>query len=206
MSNLPHPQQAQPVRPARIRPAEYTPAVLRVEDGSCTQATVELFSLTGGLLSLPKPLDKGSRPRLMFLTKTGPVLGVAEMLKPVSWTEQPFRFIGLHEDGQHRLVVATGAAAEVAIEMAAKNSVAGRTAERGLAAAAAAVIAPEPPAAPLVEVPSLDSGDPWIQKYRAALDGDEEVPSRWPRIFAAVTAASVAVGVIVYIMQAHLLR
>ncbi len=39
----------------------------------------------------------------MFLTPTGPVLGTAEMLKPVSWGQQPFRFVALEQDDQRRL-------------------------------------------------------------------------------------------------------
>jgi hypothetical protein len=99
-------------RPARVRPTEFTPAVLRIEDGSCASAELEIFSLTGGLLSLPKLLNRGTRARLMFLTQTGPVLGVAEMLKPVSWTEQPFRFVELYESDQRRLQAATHCSAE----------------------------------------------------------------------------------------------
>ena len=110
------PQTERILRAARVRPAEYTPAVLRVDDGSCTQATLEMFSLTGGLLSLPKPLDRGSRARVMFLTQTGPVLGMAEMLCPVSWTEQPFRFVALLEDAQRKLRAATQPAVEIAVE------------------------------------------------------------------------------------------
>jgi hypothetical protein len=39
----------------------------------------------------------------MFVTPTGPVLGTAEMLNPVSWNQQPFRFVGLEGDDQRRL-------------------------------------------------------------------------------------------------------
>jgi hypothetical protein len=46
---------------------------------------------------------RDSRVKLMFVTPTGPVLGTAEMLKPVSWTQQPFRFVGLEKDDQRRL-------------------------------------------------------------------------------------------------------
>jgi hypothetical protein len=73
---------------------------------------LEVFSLTGGLLSLPKLLNRGTKARLMFLTETGPVLGVAEMLKPVSWKEQPFRFVELYENDQRRLQAATHCSAE----------------------------------------------------------------------------------------------
>jgi hypothetical protein len=187
MSSLPHQQRFQ--RPTRVRPAEYTPAVLRIEDGSCTQATLELFSLTGGLLSLPKTLDRGSRARLLFLTQTGPVLGVAEMLRPVSWTEQPFRFVVLHEDDQHRLQAATQGPAKLN------------------AAVAGAAMKPEQPAPPLENTPTLDSGELWIQKYRAAIEGTEAPRKRFPgMIFAGLTAATVALGVIVYVFQSHLLR
>jgi len=199
MSNLSH----SPQRPTRVRPAEYTPAVLRIEDGSCTEATLELYSLTGGLLSLTKPLDRGSLARLLFLTQTGPVLGVAEMLRPVSWTEQPFRFVGLHEDDQHRLQVATQCPPQL-------------QPVKTLPPAAATTPKleappPQPPPVQLVSLventPSLDSGELWIQKYRAAIDGD--VPrSRFPRLFAGLTAVTLALGVLVYVVQTqtHLLR
>jgi hypothetical protein len=80
-----------------------TPAVLRFEDGRRTKAQLEVISLTGGMLSLPKPVERESQVKLMFLTPTGPVLGTAEMLKPVSWSQQPFRFVALEHDDQRRL-------------------------------------------------------------------------------------------------------
>ena len=55
------------------------------------------------MLCLPKPVDRESRVKLMFVTPTGPVLGTAEMLKPVSLSQQPFRFVGLEQDDQRRL-------------------------------------------------------------------------------------------------------
>jgi hypothetical protein len=82
---------------------DVTHAVLRFEDGHRTQAQLEIISLTGGMLSLPKPAVRESRVKLMFVTPTGPVLGTAEMLKPVSWNQQPFRFVGLEGDDQRRL-------------------------------------------------------------------------------------------------------
>jgi len=48
-------------------------------------------------------LDRGSRIKLIFLTHTGPVLGSAEMLSPVSTTRQPFRFTAIEEGDQRRL-------------------------------------------------------------------------------------------------------
>jgi len=90
-------------RPTRIRPRDVTPAVLRLRDGRRTPGKLQTFSLTGGLLCLSKPLDLGCRVKLMFLTHTGLVFGSAEMLSPVSRTEQPFRFLALDADDQNRL-------------------------------------------------------------------------------------------------------
>jgi hypothetical protein len=90
-------------RAQRLNLSDVTPAVLRFEDGHRTQGQLEVISLTGGILSLPKPVVRQSRVKLMFVTPTGPVLGTAEMLKPVSWTQQPFRFVGLEKDDQRRL-------------------------------------------------------------------------------------------------------
>jgi hypothetical protein len=42
-----------------------------------------------------QPLQTDTQVKLMFVTPTGPVLGTAEMLNPVSWNQQPFRFVGL---------------------------------------------------------------------------------------------------------------
>lgn len=101
MDALPQPNPDR--RAPRLNLSDLTPAVLRFEDGHRTQGQLEVISLTGGILSLPKPVGRQSRVKLMFVTPTGPVLGTAEMLKPVSWTQQPFRFVGLEEGDQRRL-------------------------------------------------------------------------------------------------------
>src|SRR5260370_13920883 len=97
------PQSYASYRSPRIRLADVTPAVLRLPDGHCSPGKLETLSLTGGLLDMTDVLDRGSRVKLMFLTHTGPVLGAAEMLNPVSATQQPFRFVALEEDDQRRL-------------------------------------------------------------------------------------------------------
>jgi hypothetical protein len=79
------------------------PVVLRLPDGRRHRGKLETVSLTGGLLSMSNMLDQGSQIKLMFLTQTGPVLGAAEMLSPVSTTRQPFRFVALEEGDQRRL-------------------------------------------------------------------------------------------------------
>jgi hypothetical protein len=97
------PQSHLSYRSPRVQLAETTPAVLRLPDGHRSTGQLETVSLTGGLLSMSNMLDRGSRIKLMFLTQTGPVLGAAEMLNPVSTTRQPFRFVALQEGDQRRL-------------------------------------------------------------------------------------------------------
>ena len=97
------PQPMPDCRATRLRLAHITPAVLRFEDGHRTQGQLEVISLTGGLLCLPKPVDPDSQVKLMFLTPAGSVLGTAEILRPVSGSQQPFRFVALDEDDRHRL-------------------------------------------------------------------------------------------------------
>jgi|HubBroStandDraft_6_1064221.scaffolds.fasta_scaffold12752_6 hypothetical protein len=186
------PQQPHFHRPPRVRPTEFTPAVIRVEDGSCTSGELQLFSLTGGLLSLPKLLDQGSRTKLMFLTQTGPVLGMAEMLRPISWREQPFRFVSLHENDHRRLRAALPGAAPAAPAEPSKT-----------AAAASAPIEMDSALAP-PSLFSLDCEQPWIEKYRTAV---ESKPPRkiFRKVFlAALTVTALSLGV-VYTLQAHLL-
>jgi len=101
MNYLPQPQPNW--RSPRIHMADITPAVLRLPDGRPHRGQLETLSLTGGLLSMSNMLDQGCRIKLMFLTQTGPVLGAAEMLSPVSTTRQPFRFVALEESDQRRL-------------------------------------------------------------------------------------------------------
>lgn len=90
-------------RSPRVRLADVTPAVLRLPDGRQQRGQLELVSLTGGLLSMPSMLDKGSRLKLLFLTRPGPVLGAVEMLSPVSTNRQPFRFVAFEEVDHRRL-------------------------------------------------------------------------------------------------------
>ena len=90
-------------RAERVRFEEATPVVLRYPDGRRCNGQLQVISVTGGLLSMRQPLQRGSLVKLMFLAKTGSVLGSAEMLSPVAWDRQPFRFVALHEQDQSRL-------------------------------------------------------------------------------------------------------
>lgn len=90
-------------RSPRLTLAHATPAVLRFADGRRSQADLQVVSLTGGLLNLPKPLAPGALVTVIFLLQNGAVLGAAEMLRPASWSSQPFRFLALGPNEQRRL-------------------------------------------------------------------------------------------------------
>jgi hypothetical protein len=104
MTYFPPPQASR--RAPRTWFAETTPAVVRCQDGHRVRGKLQVISLTGGLLCLSKPLGRGSQVKLMFLTSRGSVLGVAEMLYPLSWGLQAFKFVKLYDDDELRLEAA----------------------------------------------------------------------------------------------------
>jgi hypothetical protein len=64
---------------------------------------LEVVSVNGGLLSLARPRQHGSIVKLMFVTERGPVLALAEMLPPLSWVHQPFRFLEFGQRAERSL-------------------------------------------------------------------------------------------------------
>ena len=96
-------QTESPRRSPRLQFAHTTPAVLRLQNGRRLRGKLQVVSVTGGLLFLPTLVDQGSRVKLMFLADAGTILGTAEMLPPVSGSLQPFRFVTLDQDHEHRL-------------------------------------------------------------------------------------------------------
>ena len=96
--------QAQPGRrPERLQLASPIPIVLRRQDGQRVAGKLQCVSKTGGLVVPASLLQAGSMVRLIFVTPKGPVTGRAEMLQPVSRTEQPFRFEEISDSDQRRL-------------------------------------------------------------------------------------------------------
>ncbi len=101
-SPQPHPKR----RALRVRLPGMPPATIRLEDGQRFSAKLQTVSVTGGLLQVLKPLSPGAVVEVMFLTHTGPVLGMAELLNPRSDARiglQPFRFITLDDIDLQRL-------------------------------------------------------------------------------------------------------
>ena len=100
--NLRPPLRSAPRAP-RVHFAEPTPAVLRLTNGRRVPGNLKVVSLSGGLLSVTHPVDTGCNAKLMFLTDSGMVHGSAEMLSPLSWKLQPFRFTAIGHDDQDKL-------------------------------------------------------------------------------------------------------
>jgi hypothetical protein len=121
-----------------VRVSEFTPTVLRFQDGECLTANLEVISSTGGLLSLGRAVGRGSRVKLMFLSEKGPVLGTAEMLRPVSRGRQAFRFLVLSYADQRKLQLATES-----VQM-------------------------EAPAQAVENTMNVNGEEEWIEKFRAA--------------------------------------
>jgi hypothetical protein len=100
------PPQTPVLRAVRAHFIEPTPAVIRLRDGRRIPGTLKVVSVTGGLLSVPRPLDAGSNGKLMFLTGAGMILGFAEMLTPMAWGLQAFRFVTMGSGDRLRLQTA----------------------------------------------------------------------------------------------------
>ncbi|HZQ18722.1 MAG TPA: hypothetical protein VFA90_08375 [Terriglobales bacterium] len=90
-------------RPERVGFDEKTPVVVRFPGGVRCSAQLKILSVTGGLLSLQRPVQPGAVGKLMFLSGKGCIAGEAQMLTPVSWDRQPFKFTILHDDDRYRL-------------------------------------------------------------------------------------------------------
>ena len=97
------PQAYSVERSPRLRLRETIPALLRSPSGHKGQGELQTISMTGGLLGLAAPLSRGAQVKLMFVTRAGAIQGSAEMLKPVAWNMQPFRFLSLDENSVRRL-------------------------------------------------------------------------------------------------------
>jgi hypothetical protein len=168
--------QTTPCRAPRVRLTEFTPAVLRLQNNGCTTGSLEIISSTGGLLCLSKPLNRGSRIKLMFLTDQGPVLGAAELLSPVSWTRQPFRFVALAYGDQRRLRAITQGP-----------------------------LKPETPKQTVDISRIVNAEQRWIEKYRAATSHRNPPRRRLLKlVLAALILATFGLSCVVYLFSIHL--
>jgi hypothetical protein len=161
----------------RVQLADMTPAVLRLPDGRGSRGTLKTVSLTGGLLDVSSTLDRGSRVKVMFLTPTGPVLGAAEMLKPVSRTQQPFRFLSLEQDAQRKL----RAIVQSRLNLTSLNPASFNHA-------------------------GVNHEDDWIEKYRAGLDAQTPRRRTRRMVVGAITLAALSLAGAAYYFHIPLLK
>jgi hypothetical protein len=104
MTHFPQPHQKQ--RAVRVEFHVRVPAAIRLEDGRRHSGRLRKISLTGGLLRMSESLVTGTLVEVIFLSLGGPVLGLAELLTPVSATLkclQPFKFIMIEDNDYRRL-------------------------------------------------------------------------------------------------------
>jgi nitroreductase len=118
------------------------------------------------------------------------------MLRPVSWNEQPFRFVALHENDHRRLRAAIPGAAESvpAVPEVRASKVESTPAKMERLSSSMA-----PPS-----LLALDGEQPWIEKYRTAVS--TKPPRRiFRKIFlGALTVAALSMGII-FAFQPHLI-
>lgn len=89
-------------------------AAIHAEGGRRASAKLQSISITDGLLQLPKELSTGDFVEIAFHTRSGPICGMAEMLRPMrklpSAYLQPFRFVALGDEDDRKLRMALDSA------------------------------------------------------------------------------------------------
>lgn len=96
-------------RALRVQLPGMPQVAIRFQDGQHLAARLQTVSVTGGLLRVLKPLSSGEVVEVMFYTPAGPVLALAELLKPYSAARmglQAFRFIAVDEGELRTLRIA----------------------------------------------------------------------------------------------------
>jgi len=85
-------------------------AAIHAEGGRRARAKLQSLSINGGLLVLQQVLSPGDFVEIAFHTRSGPILGMAEMLPPTRKLQsaclQPFRFVALGDDDHRKLRMA----------------------------------------------------------------------------------------------------
>lgn len=90
-------------RVPRFRLTNITPVLLQFQNGLRVAGELHVISRNGGLLVLPGTFHPGVMVDLTFQTHRGTVAGTAQMLRPITKTQQPFRFLALPDGDQSTL-------------------------------------------------------------------------------------------------------
>ena len=105
-------------RAPRVR-LDSVPAAIRLDDGSRARVKIQTISLTGGLLVVPEAFSEGHSVEIAFQTRSGPVQGIAQMLRPTRRDDaclQPFRFVELDSEDSQKLRLAVESARDQRVE------------------------------------------------------------------------------------------
>jgi len=89
------------------------PAAIRLDDGTRARVKIQTISLTGGLLAVTQAFIEGHSFEIGFQTRSGPVHGIAKMLRPINSGEsclQAFRFVELDNEDTQKLRLAVESA------------------------------------------------------------------------------------------------
>jgi hypothetical protein len=103
MAHFPQPHAS--VRAPRVR-VPNSESVNFSLDGKRVPAVLHEISTTGGLAQFSSAVRSGSLAELQMRSKSGPITGLVELLRPVtqgSGKMQPFRFVALGEEDHERL-------------------------------------------------------------------------------------------------------
>ena len=103
MAHFPQPHAS--VRAPRVRVPNSESVSFSV-DGKRVPAVLHEISITGGLAQFSGPVRAGTLAELHMRSKSGPISGLVEMLRPdtrASRKMQPFRFVALDEKDHERL-------------------------------------------------------------------------------------------------------
>ena len=107
MTHFPQPDASR--RAPRVHLNGSIAAAIQVEGGGRARAKLQSISVTGGLLQLQTELSTGDFVEIAFLTRSGPIHAMAEMLRPMRKAKaraaclQPFRFVALGDQDHHKL-------------------------------------------------------------------------------------------------------
>ncbi|MGA2001968.1 MAG: PilZ domain-containing protein [Terriglobales bacterium] len=123
------PQSDATRRAPRIQLNGSVPAAVHADGGQRARAILQSISITGGLLQVQHELSPGDFVEIAFLSRSGPIQGMAEMLPPTRKLKtaclQPFRFVALGDEDHRKLRMAL----ESALDQNLLHSVSKKTSE-----------------------------------------------------------------------------
>ena len=103
MAHFPQPHPS--VRAPRVRVPNSESVNFSLE-GKRVPAVLREISITGGLAQLNGAVHEGTLAELQMQSKSGPITGLVELLRPATrpfGKVQPFRFVALGEQDHERL-------------------------------------------------------------------------------------------------------